>query len=116
MFRNNYDNLQSRLKGIDACSNEIGCRPENLATEFRFLRNYDSPLGEKWNRNISEIRKNLRVTYHVGEDFLDVCDGLRAVDEAVEFLELGNGDRIGHGLVLGLDSGTYYKIRCNNIF
>lgn len=51
----------------------------------------------------------LRKTYHVGEDFFDITDGLRAIDEAVTFLELRRGDRIGHGVALGIDVETWYQ-------
>lgn len=87
-------NVADRILGIDACSSEIGCRPETFATDYRYIKN--------------EI-KGIGITYHVGEDFLDLCDGLRAVDEAVRFLELGSGDRIGHGIALGVDPNEYYK-------
>ena len=109
-------NLQFRLKGIDACSNEIGCRPDTFATEFRFLRSSDVGVS-----NVSYLfqeipKQQLGVTYHVGEDFLDICDGLRAVDEAILFLGLKSGDRIGHGLVLGLNPELYYHNRYNKIY
>ena len=47
----------------------------------------------------------------MGEDFYDLSDGLRAMDEAVTFLELKRGDRMGHCLALGLDANTYYDDR-----
>ena len=109
-FKKEYKKLQDRVRGIDACSHEIGCRPETFASEFRYLsdfRNYYIDARFEVNNEV----KRLGVTYHVGEDFLDICDGLRAVDEAIEFLNLNNGDRIGHGLVLGLDPDMYYKDR-----
>jgi len=53
----------------------------------------------------------LRATFHVGEDFLDIVDGLRAIDEAVKFLGLGEGDRIGHALALGVDVDDYYLFK-----
>ena len=37
-------------------------------------------------------------TYHVGEDFLDIADGMRAIDEAIEYLEMGACSRIGDAL------------------
>ena len=67
------------------------------------------------NTNYNPNIKELGFTYHVGEDFLDVVDGLRAVDEALLFLHLGNGDRIGHGLVLGVDVEKYYKRRSHYV-
>jgi hypothetical protein len=103
-LRNSGADIAGHIKGIDACSREIGCRPEVFAPEFRRLRHHY--VKPKWQRAIP--LSNLGVTYHVGEDFLDVADGLRAIGEALLFLELTQGDRIGHGLALGIDSDEWY--------
>lgn len=104
-FRAEYPNTASRVKGIDAASQEIGCRPEVFAPVFRLLGN--SALEGNW--VASPTLKRLRKTYHAGEDFLDVIDGLRAIDEAIHFLNLDCGDRIGHAIVLGIDPEAWYK-------
>lgn len=118
--------IACRVRGIDACAAEIGCRPEVFACCFRRLR-MDVPLvmeRETGQYVIAEYFKNelaacfqkermevpqLAVTYHAGEDFLDPVDGLRALDEAMRFLEMGSGDRFGHATVLGLDLQKWYE-------
>lgn len=95
-----------RVKGIDACSPEIWCRPEVFAQAFRYLKNHWVDDGSC---------KTLLATYHVGEDFLDVVDGLRAIDEAVRFLNLHCGDRLGHALALGIDIDEWYESKSNKI-
>lgn len=97
-----------RIVGIDAASNEVNFRPENFGQVFRYLSNAKSNC-DMINTMIQKPLPDLRKTYHVGEDFYDIIDGLRAIDEAVMFLELGNGDRIGHGVVLGLDVEKWYS-------
>jgi adenosine deaminase len=96
-----------RILGIDAASNEVNFRPEIFGQVFRYLSgpsvNYEVPFLPE-DHPLPDLRK----TYHVGEDFYDIIDGLRAIDEAVMFLELGNGDRIGHGVALGLDVEAWY--------
>lgn len=92
----------ARLKGIDACSQEIGCRPEVFAPVFRQLRNQVVSLGE-------HQVPQLRITYHVGEDFLDIADGLRAIDEAIHFLGMRDGDRLGHATALGYGVEQWYE-------
>lgn len=84
-----------KLTGIDAAGNELYCRPEVFAHAFRYCK--------KWG-----IKNQ---TYHVGEDFLDLIDGLRAVDEAVRFLEFDKRCRIGHALAIGTDVTKYYESR-----
>lgn len=58
----------------------------------------------------------LKITYHVGEDFLDVLDGLRAVEEAVTFMKLGSGDRLGHALALGVDVRNWYSMKKMRVY
>ena len=112
-FRMKYGNLKERLVGVDAASAEIGCRPEVFAQAFRYLKKYSWEDEYQYLENTK--MGNLGFTYHVGEDFLDLADGLRAVDEAILFLNLQSGDRIGHGLALGVEPKMYYQRKRNSI-
>lgn len=98
-----------RIVGIDAANSEIACRPEVFAHAFRFLNS--NKTETQHNDSFSCILPNLGRTYHVGEDFYSIVDGLRAVDEVFRFLHFGNGDRLGHALVLGTDVHKYYRRR-----
>lgn len=103
-----------RVFGIDAANLEIGCRPETFAVEFRYLRGI-TPVqnhGAFLDRSTSP---HIYATYHVGEDYLDIADGLRAIDEAVQFLELGRGDRIAHALALGTAPEVHYSCKRRHI-
>lgn len=102
--------FSGRVRGIDACSNEVNCRPEVFATAFRFLRNFKS-TNPSPSPLLSRPAHRLSVTYHAGEDFYDIADGLRAIDEALYFLEYRRGDRIGHALALGVDPQTHYQMK-----
>lgn len=104
-FRERYPLLAQRVLGIDACSYEIGCRPEVFAQAFRYLKNHTVEINAG---GILSSIPQLKVTYHVGEDYLDMADGLRAIDEAIHFLGLDCGDRLGHALVLGTDAKQWY--------
>lgn len=98
--------INNYIRGIDACSNEIGCRPEVFAQYYRYLLDYSflEPDGSI---------HSLMATYHVGEDFFDIVDGLRAIDEVMLFCGLYSGCRLGHALALGIDPGNYYKYKGN---
>lgn len=100
----------SRILGIDACSQEIGCRPEVFGSTYRKLRNHVCAYQDALKRI-----PQLRTTYHVGEEFLDMIDGLRAIEEAVRFLDFCCGDRLGHATVLGLSVGEWYRRKRNLI-
>lgn len=95
------------IVAVDAANSEIFCRPEVFSQTFRYLRHQTIELGILDTLGVKRPQQ-LCVTYHVGEDFMDIVDGLRAVDEAIHFMGLKNGDRIGHGLVLGTDVESYY--------
>lgn len=115
-LRENFQTAASRVLGIDACSNELVTRPEVFGQAFRFLKGH-LPICE-YKREFHDGRSlaKLRATYHVGEDFLDVIDGLRAIDEAIEFLELTHGDRVGHAIVLGIDIKEWYSKKANRVY
>lgn len=97
------------IVGIDAASSEFYCRPEVFAPTFRRLKYIprDTSLNYVCCRKDSQLGR----TYHVGEDFYDIVDGLRAIDECLNFMNFGEGDRIGHGVALGVNAREYYKQR-----
>ena len=103
--------LAKKVVGLDAANSEIFCRPEVYAQAFRFLRGHRTDE----NNDVATYPDDLNVTYHIGEDFMDIADGLRAVEEALLFLNLRNGDRLGHALVLGTDVRAYYSKRYYSI-
>ena len=88
-------NSSFRLVGLDAAGSEFMSRPEDFGHVFRYAK----------------LMKIERATFHAGEDFYDLADGLRTMDEAVLFLQLSRGDRLGHGLALGLDAPSFYASR-----
>ena len=108
-FRQSGNPMVGHVVGIDAANSEIYARPEVFAQAFRFLRGHDMKVRD------SEHPYDLNITYHVGEDFLDLADGLRAIEESIIFLGLGNGDRLGHALALGTNVRSYYANRRDTI-
>lgn len=50
-----------------------------------------------------------RKVIHASEDFSHLLTGLRAVDEAIQYLGLREGDAIGHGTALGVDPIRWAK-------
>ncbi len=103
--------FRGRVRGIDAASDEVFCRPEIFAVAYRYI----DLAQRKWNSSdnslipFSPIRINK--TYHVGEDFLDIAGGLRAIDEAIRFLHMQPYSRIGHALALGVEPEIHYHTK-----
>ena len=104
--------IMSKVTGIDAASNEIGCRPEVFAPDMRRIRQSRSEFVDFAHKHTAPVP---RITYHAGEDFLDPIDGLRAIDEAVRLCEMSNGDRLGHALALGIDCAEWYSVKKNTV-
>ena len=109
-LRESFSLLSDSIRGIDAASSEFDANPEVFAQGFRYLKNH------KLKGKINHLKNSLSepkiyATYHAGEDFYDLVDGLRAIDECIHFLNLKQGDRIGHALALGIDVKEYYSFK-----
>lgn len=118
LFRTKFPETAKRLRGIDGCSREIGCRPEVLAQTYRYLKNhivYAKRNKVYYDNNKEVTVPQLQMTYHVGEDFQSQVDGLRAIEEAIMFFNLNCGSRLGHALALGEDPDEYYEGKKNCI-
>lgn len=98
-MRQQRPDIAQRVRGIDACNEEIECRPEVCGMIFRRLQFFD----------MHDDIPQLQATFHVGEDNYDIVDGLRAIHEAVLFLGLRAGSRLGHATMLGISTQQFYK-------
>lgn len=100
-----YPKLRKRIIGIDAANSELYCRPEVFGPIYRYIKHFCNSNNYYYNGH------SLNFTYHIGEDFWDITDGLRAIDEAIIFLNLDANDRLGHALALGTNVKAYYRFR-----
>lgn len=79
--------------GIDAASSEFDAPPEVFAPVYRRLRKSGFH----------------HFTYHAGEDFFHILSGLRAIYEAITYLDLQRCDRIGHATAAGVPVGLWHR-------
>jgi len=86
--RNQHALARHFVTGLDAAANELHTPPEVFAPLFRAGRRSGM----------------IHFTFHAGEDFTHLIGGIRAVYEAMEFLELRDGNRIGHATAIGIDA------------
>lgn len=126
-LRNKYPDLAELVRGIDAASSEIAARPEAFAQAFRFLKHhqlsseyaamkrydYMDHYSNQQSQYLkpSVVNNQLRITFHAGEDFFDIVDGMRYIDESIRFLGMTHGDRFGHALAIGVDVAAYYELK-----
>ena len=83
---NHEPRLTRWIRGVDAAANEMHAPPELFGPLFRVLAK----------SGIAHF------TYHVGEDFPHLISGIRSIDDALRFLPLRNGDRLGHCTAIGI--------------
>lgn len=111
-----YKHHIARLQtiGVDAANSELHCRPEVFAQAFRYLKKFS---GHYYDVNTFQERptQSLNFTFHAGEDFYDIADGLRSIDEAILFLQLSSGNRLGHCIALGQNTKLFYSTHNNSI-
>lgn len=81
-----YPLLTHWLRGIDGAANELHTPPEVFSPIFRVCKQAGFH----------------HATFHVGEDFVHLLSGIRAIDDAVRFLPLQTGDRLGHCTAIGI--------------
>lgn len=81
-----WPRLRTWVRGIDAAANELHAPPEIFASCYRVCQR--AGLTHR--------------TYHAGEDFAHLLSGLRTIYDALELLDLRDGDRIGHGTAMGI--------------
>jgi hypothetical protein len=92
-------NLKQIITGIDAAANELEAPPEVFSSLYRYCR-------------LKGIQK---FTYHAGEDFETITGGARAIYEAIHFLDLKAGDRIGHATAIGIHPDIWLSRAPTNI-
>ncbi|WP_421183949.1 hypothetical protein [Aeromonas dhakensis] len=95
-----YPLLRKLITGVDAAANEMETPPEVFSVLYRNCRRHGIQ----------------NFTYHVGEDFEHLLSGIRAIYEAIEFLDLQNGDRIGHATAIGIDPTLWLNKMPDSIF
>jgi len=106
--------LSTFFVGLDVAALETDAPPGVFAPAIRWLRSlsennaqiqWTSPKQHFQNQHVSR----LGLTCHAGEDFRHLLGGIRSVDESVRFLDMKQGDRVGHGLALGIDPDAWAK-------
>lgn len=100
-FRRTNSELSKYIVGLDAASLENSTPVWVFSKIYEKARNSgDEPLFI--NDGFNSSFQSLGFTFHAGEDFRHILSGIRRIDEAVEHLKFHAGDRIGHGIALGI--------------
>lgn len=109
-LRESIPYLSNYIVGIDASSIENNTEPWVFSTIFKKARNSNRKISILSDRKVEYKNiDTLGFTFHVGEEFRHILSGLRHIDEVVEHLNFKAGDRIGHGIALGIDINKWVQ-------
>ncbi|GAA0464659.1 hypothetical protein Ade02nite_31700 [Paractinoplanes deccanensis] len=102
-----WPRTQFVVRALDICSDELAVPTWVLRPLVRHVRQAAGD-GSRYLRYRGEAEPPpLQTTVHVGEDFTHLLTGLRNIDDAVQLLDLGEGDRLGHAVALGVDPAVW---------
>ncbi|MGZ8172433.1 MULTISPECIES: hypothetical protein [Methylobacter] len=91
--------LTTLVRGLDVAGDELATPIEAFAPAIRWLRR--GPLRSAVHAPRPPMHR-LHLSIHSGEDYNHLLGGMRHLDETVEFCEMGQHDRLGHALALGI--------------
>lgn len=92
LYGKNHSKKYLPYVGIDIAGSDTKSRPYDFAHVVRYGR-------KKGFDNF---------TYHIAEDFYDLADGLRAIDELLFHVEWNRNNRLSHALALFTNARRYY--------
>jgi hypothetical protein len=104
-----YDTLYNHphrnlIVGLDVASLETAVPIEVFSPYLRALRSTPGLPDRVFLPDLNTAEQaGLGLSIHAGEEFHNLTSGLRTIDESIRFCSMQAGDRIGHGLALGLD-------------
>jgi len=107
-FRQEYKGLDKYLVGLDVASLENAVPTWVLTSIYEHARDSNIDLLRS-DHNNREQYQSLGFTIHAGEDYRHILSGLRRIDESVRYLKFHAGDRIGHGIALGISPDVWYQ-------
>lgn len=90
------------LRGLDVAGLELEVPTWVIAPLIEAVRRASRQATMALARRSGVALRPLCASYHAGEEFMDVLGGLRRIHELLEARALHDGDRIGHGLALGV--------------
>lgn len=91
-------------RGLDVAGDENEQKIELFAPTLRWLRSGCIDFG-----NYLDSHKGFHLSIHAGEDYAHPISGMRHIDETVRFCEMTSGDRIGHGLAIGIEPSIWMQ-------
>lgn len=102
-LHNELDEDRSKINPIvalDTTGSDLSAHPDVIAPYLRYIH---------------EKAGLENFSYHIAEDFMDVVDGLRALDELITFADNPSNLRLAHATALSIDINKFYRERKRNV-
>lgn len=91
------------LRGVDVANVELAVPTWAVAPLIRVTRRASHAAAAECGRRWPDWQvEPLRATWHAGEDFTRLCQGLRAIHEPIQAGAIWSADRLGHAVALGV--------------
>lgn len=88
------------VRGLDVASDELSVPTWVLVPLYQYVERNAAKVAAK---RSAEGAPPLRLTAHVGEDFRHLMEGLRRIQECIQYLLPRTGGRLGHATALGFE-------------
>jgi hypothetical protein len=98
------------VRGVDLCSDERAVPLWAVCGLIEHVKQAADRAAKHLPESSPAAKRPLRVTVHAGEDFVHLLSGIRRVGEAIDFIPLGEGDRIGHAVALGVGPNAWARL------
>ncbi|MCK6682737.1 MAG: hypothetical protein L6R30_10015 [Thermoanaerobaculia bacterium] len=96
------------LRGVDIANRELSVPTWVTFLPLALVRRASEEAALKLADETPELgAEPFRTTYHCGEDFVRLVQGLRRVHEPIEFGFIREEDRLGHAVALGTDPESW---------
>lgn len=92
------------VRGLDVASSELSVPTWATLPALRLARRASEYAADTLRRRRPDSPvEPFRTTYHAGEEYVRLVDGLRRLHELIEYGVVRSGDRLGHAMSLGDD-------------
>jgi hypothetical protein len=98
-----FPQLLALIRGVDVCTDELGVPNWVIAPLLRYVKDVAGAASSYAQASLGRVLPPLRTTAHAGEDFVHLASGLRRIEESIWCFRLGQGDRLGHAIALGVN-------------
>ena len=102
----NFPETLEMLRGLDVCADEAGVPTWVVKSIISYVRAVANNAARKRASKMGDLLR-FNMTAHAGEDWVHLLSGIRRMHEAMVHFEMQAGDRLGHGLALGVDAARW---------